>query len=107
MRALIAASGLECLRVPLSGAAPGWGGDLVIGAHTFEVKVRGRGFRQLYRWLGDRHFGLIITADRHQQLLVVRLIDFLRQCNFRDSVHEARPKSSGAVSGTAASSQST
>src|SRR5947209_2542669 len=102
MRALIAANGLECLRVPLSGAAPGWGGDLVIGTRTFEVKVRARGFRQLYRWLGDRHFGLIITAHRDQPLLVVRLSDFLRQCNFRDRAHDARPKTSGSVSGAVA-----
>ena len=101
MRAIIAASGLDCLRVPLSGAAPGWGGDLVIGTRTFEVKVRARGFRQLYRWLGNRHFGLIITADRLEPLLVVRLSDFLRDCSFRDGVQEARPKSSGSVSGPA------
>ena len=102
MRAIIAASGLACLRVPLSGAVPGWGGDLVIGTRTFEVKVRARGFRQLYRWLGDRHFGLIITADRKEPLLVVRLSDFLDQCSFRDRAQDARPKTPGSVSGTAA-----
>ena len=99
-RALIVASGLECRRVPLSGAAPGWGGDLVIGARTFEVKARAAGFRQLYRWLGDRHFGLIVTADRQEPLLVLRLGDFLRQCAFREPSQNQRPKSPDAVSDT-------
>ena len=100
MRALITASGLECRRVPLSGAAPGWAGDLVVGARTFEVKARGRGFRRLYRWLGDRHFGLIITADRNEPLLVLRLSDFLGECIFREPSQDTRPKSPGSVSGT-------
>ena len=99
VRAMVIANGLDCRRVPLSGAAPGWGGDLVIAARTFEVKARARGFRQLYRWLGERHFGVVIAADREEPLLVIRLGDFLRHCAFREPAQEGRPKSQDSVCG--------
>lgn len=98
VRALVAASGLDCRRVPLSGAAPGWDGDLVIGARTFEVKARAAGFRQLYRWLGERHFGLILSADREEPLLVLRLGDFLRECAFLEPPGNDRSKTPSTVS---------
>jgi len=94
------AAGLECRRVPLSGAAPGWGGDLVIGSRSFEVKARAQGFRQLYRWLGTKHFGVIVVADREDPLLVVRAADFFD--TLRKSTEDGRPKTPCPVSGAAA-----
>ena len=85
-----------CCLVPLSGFPSRLDGDLAIGSRTFEIKARARGCRHLYRWLGARHFGVIVTADREEPLLVLRLGDFLRQCAFRDGAEPARPKLSGA-----------
>ena len=98
VRAMAITNGVECRRVPLSGAAPGWGGDLIIGSRTFEVKARAAGFRRLYGWLGP-HFGLIVAADREEPLVVLRLGDFLRQCSFRDRVLGPRPKGPAGTSG--------
>jgi len=70
---------------------------LLIGSRTFEVKPRTRGLRQLYQWLGDRHFGVIVATGTEEPLLVVRLGDFLRNCAFRESAQERRPKSLDSV----------
>jgi len=105
IRAIALAAGLECRRVPLSGAAPGWGDDLVIGSRSFEVKARAQGFRRLYRWLGTRHFGVIVVADREEPLLVVRVADFFEHCVLLESPEEGRPKSSRAVSGPPAAAE--
>ena len=39
-----------------------------------EVKIRGGGFAQLYRWLGQ-NFALVIRRDRDVPLIVLRLED--------------------------------
>jgi Holliday junction resolvase len=64
-------------RVPLSGAARGrFGGDVsvpVLGVdRRVEVKCRGDGFRELYKWLDGADM-LIVRADRRELLLVIPL----------------------------------
>ena len=63
-------------RVPLSGAAGGsYTGD-VIAPHLGrgEVKIRARGFKQLYGWLDGNDF-LAIRADRKDWLVIMPLAD--------------------------------
>jgi hypothetical protein len=67
-------NGFACERIPLSGAAGGkYSGDLslpLLGIdRTVEVKVRARGFQQLYDWLDGRDL-LIVRADRREPLIV-------------------------------------
>jgi Holliday junction resolvase len=69
--------GLAAERVPLSGSAGGsYLGDLtvpVIGVdRVIEVKVRAKGFSQLYDWLIDRDI-LIVRADRSEPLVILPL----------------------------------
>ena len=64
-------------RVPLSGASLGrFGGDVsvpVLGIdRRVEVKCRGNGFRELYKWLDGADM-LILRADRRELLLVIPL----------------------------------
>jgi Holliday junction resolvase len=69
--------GFAAERVPLSGAAGGrFAGDVVMPLmgreFCLEVKARADGFRELYSWLDGRDV-LILKADRHEPLVVVRL----------------------------------
>jgi len=71
------ASGIAAVRVPLSGAVGGrFVGDIIlplIGRDLcLEVKARGDGFRELYRWLNQRD-ALIVKANRQEPLVVLRL----------------------------------
>ena len=71
------ARGFAAERVPLSGSAGGsYLEDLtvpVIGVdRVVEVKVRAKGFAQLYAWLADRDI-LIVRADRSEPLVVLPL----------------------------------
>jgi Holliday junction resolvase - archaeal type len=60
-------------RVPLSGAAEGFPGDVVLPCGwRVEVKARRDGFKQLYRWL-EKADALAIRADRRPWLLVLPL----------------------------------
>ena len=70
------AAGLDARRVPLSGGAEGYPGDLILDGRRYEVKRRARGFALLYRWLGD-NAGLILRADRKEPLVVVPLEAYL------------------------------
>ncbi len=73
------AAGLEAKRVPLSGSAIGYPGDLSVtfGARKRCVEVKARAdFRTLHSWLEGRD-ALILKADRRNPLLVVRLADVL------------------------------
>ena len=67
-------AGIDCERVPLSGAAGGrFGGDLVVAdCYRAEVKSRagGAGFRTLERWLAD-HALLFLKRDRQPPLVVM------------------------------------
>jgi hypothetical protein len=74
---LLQAAGFEAARVPLSGAAGGrYCGDVTVSLagtdRTVEVKARGRGFAQLYRWLANRDL-LVLRADRSEPLVVAPL----------------------------------
>jgi Holliday junction resolvase len=76
VRALQAA-GFAAERVPLSGSAGGsYLGDLTVPMlgvdHVAEVKVRARGFTQLYDWLEGRDL-LVVRADRREPLVVIPL----------------------------------
>src|SRR5262245_44209410 len=69
--------GFAAERVPLSGAARGrFGGDVsipVLGVdRRVEVKCRGNGFRELYKWLDNADM-LIVRADRRDLLVVIPL----------------------------------
>jgi Holliday junction resolvase len=69
--------GFAAERVPQSGSAGGsYLGDLtvpIIGVdRVVEVKVRAKGFGQLYDWLIDRDI-LIVRADRSEPLVVLPL----------------------------------
>lgn len=68
---------LAAERVPLSGAARGrFGGDVsvpLLGRDMrVEVKARGNGFRELYKWLDGADL-LVIRADRAEPLAIVPL----------------------------------
>ena len=72
---LLQESGFAAERVPLSGAARGrFRGDVsvpVLGIdRRVEVKCRGKGFRELYKWLDAADF-LIVRADRRELLVVI------------------------------------
>ena len=75
--------GLECFRVPSSGNAEGFEGDLILeGIFRVEVKARKNGFSKLYRWLEDREV-LVIKADRKPPLVVMS-IETLKKLLRRD-----------------------
>ena len=74
---IIQSHGVEAKRVPLSGAATGFKGDIQMGTWTIECKVRANGFKQIYDWLdGDSDF-LVIGRDRSPPLAVIDLRDLL------------------------------
>jgi Holliday junction resolvase len=73
------AAGLAVKRVPLSGSAAGYPGDLSVrlGGRDRCVEVKARAdFKTLYGWLEDRD-ALILKADRKAPLVVLRLSDVL------------------------------
>jgi hypothetical protein len=63
--------GFEAKRVPLSGAADGFKGDLIVHGLVGEAKLRATGFRTIYSWLGDNDF-LTIRNDKSERLYVIR-----------------------------------
>jgi Holliday junction resolvase len=72
---LLQEAGFAADRVPLSGAARGrFGGDVsmpLLGRDLrLEVKCRGDGFRELYKWLAGADV-LIVRADRSEPLVIV------------------------------------
>lgn len=76
-------TGLGISRAPISGSPPGCAADLMLGRHSFKVIARAQGCRQIYRWL-QGYFGLVVAVDRREPLVVIRLGDFLRGCQFRE-----------------------
>ena len=65
--------GVDCRRVPLSGAVSGYPGDISIdGIGVGEVKARqsGTGFVTLERWLGNNQV-LFLRRDRAKPLVVL------------------------------------
>lgn len=74
---IIQSHGIEAVRVPLSGAATGFKGDIKMGQWTIEAKLRAEGFKQIYDWIdGDCDF-LVIGRDRSPPLAVLDLRDLL------------------------------
>ena len=74
------ANGIDARRVPLSGSAVGFTGDVqavIAGEQVIiEAKSRKDGFKQLYQWLVDRDL-LVVKADRHEPLVVLPLDCFI------------------------------
>ncbi len=83
IRTRVTSADKDCRRMSLSGSSPGWAGDLMMAGRSFQVKARVRKFSHLYDCLEGR-FGLVLSADRSEPLLVMRLGDFLRSCRFRE-----------------------
>lgn len=82
--------GIAAERVPLSGAAGGsYKGDVsmpVLGRDvTLECKARAAGFTSIYKWLAS-NYGLVLRADRHQPLIVLRLRDFTELARLSDEL---------------------
>jgi Holliday junction resolvase len=79
---IIKSYGFPAKRVPLSGAAIGFKGDihaefpLGSGDTIIESKVRKDGFKQIYKWLTGNDM-LVIRADREKHLIVMPLEDYL------------------------------
>jgi hypothetical protein len=74
---LLKDAGLAALRVPLSGAQAGFGGDVLIDGERYEAKIRADGFREIYKWI-DGNAGLFLRADRQEPLIVVRVSDWIK-----------------------------
>lgn len=83
------AHGLEARRVPLSGAAEGFKGDVQVRAFnrdlTGEVKRRRAGFRTLQKWLGNHDF-LALRDDYGEWLMVVPLDKMLAMMGLSEEV---------------------
>jgi len=78
--ALLRGAGLEARRVPLSGSAPGYPGDLEVnipGLGVVLVEVKARRRVALEAWLDGRGL-LIIKPDRKPPLAVLPLQALLR-----------------------------
>jgi len=65
------AHGISAKRVPLSGAAEGFPGDVIVAdKYTAEVKWRKNGFKELYKWLEGKDLAFL-KADRKPFLVVM------------------------------------
>jgi hypothetical protein len=74
---LLKDAGLPCQRIPLSGACGGlFAGDILIDGRRYEAKIRGDGFREIYKWI-DGNAGLFLRADRQEALIVLRVKDWI------------------------------
>ncbi len=77
---LLREHGLDAKRVPLSGSAKGYPGDVVVTVagrdHVLECKSR-KDFKTLHAWLEHRD-ALVLKGDRREHLVVLRLADFLK-----------------------------
>lgn len=84
LRRLLQDKGINCNRVPLSGASaitPSC--DLLIGEDESkaEVKVRADGFKSIYKWLSDNDL-LFVKADRRPYLAVMTLDSFIEMYKY-------------------------
>ena len=79
--AILRELGLDARRVPLSGAAPHFKGDVQIytkaGKLLAEVKVRRNGFTSLYRWLDESAGEILIIKQDRRPFLTVMPLDVL------------------------------
>ncbi|MEM2566939.1 MAG: hypothetical protein QXH20_00485 [Candidatus Bathyarchaeia archaeon] len=73
----------ECHRVPCSGNARGFKGDLHLYIHNkeyrVEVKARKQGFKQIQEWLANASL-LIIKLDRQEPIVILRLSTLEELC---------------------------
>lgn len=73
--------GVEAYRIPLSGAAKGFKGDVLVpgvfGDCPIEVKYGDHIPRTLYTWLGE-NAALIVRRKRAPALIVMRLADWAK-----------------------------
>ena len=74
------AYGMNAKRVPLSGAANGFKGDVLFECQGIpkraECKSRKKGdFKTLRKWLGDNDV-LALKSDHEEPLIVLRLTDY-------------------------------
>jgi len=79
--AILRELGLDARRVPLSGSAPHFKGDVQIntkaGKLLAEVKVRRNGFTSLYRWLDESVADILIIKQDRKKFLAVLELDTL------------------------------
>lgn len=73
--------GLHAKRVPLSGAAEHFKGDVILRSsweqdYCIEAKWRGDGFRQIYGWMQGKD-ALVIKADHEEPLCILPYKNFL------------------------------
>ena len=71
--------GLTARKTPMSGAIPGWEGDVLVNINgrreRVECKRRKAGFGTLTRWLAGNWL-LAVRDDHNEALIVMRLDDF-------------------------------
>lgn len=83
-------NGFKALRVPLSGAAQGFKGDIVLeDKYQCECKARksGGGFVTIEKWLGDNHM-LFCIRDRAEALVVMPISVMMGMMKKEDVVNE-------------------
>ena len=73
---LLKEAGRDAKRVPLSGAADGFKGDIICDGLILECKKRASGFKQIRSWL-EGNDALIIGSDREEPLVVLRFRDWV------------------------------
>ena len=76
---LLQAHGVDAKRVPLSGSAAGYPGDVSVQLAGRELTLECKSladFKTLYGWLEHRD-ALVLKADREEPLAVFRLFDLL------------------------------
>ena len=84
IRQQIRAIGIECKRVPLSGAAQGFKGDLQLAGMTAECKRRKRSYSSLYQALeqGGGSDLLFVRDDQRDSLVVMPFDTFASLCRW-------------------------
>ena len=64
-------NGFHALRIPLSGAARGFKGDVKIEGLTAECKERAGGFKTIYKWLSQDDTDLLTIKQTGKERLYV------------------------------------
>lgn len=83
------AAGLQARRVPLSGSARDFPGDVQVqlpGLGDILIEVKARKTSPLYAWIDGRG-AVVVKADWREPLIVMRLSDFLKALE----PHDFRP----------------
>jgi Holliday junction resolvase len=74
-------AGIDAKRVPLSGAAEGFKGDILIEGHEWRVEVKSRkggaGFKVIQDWLGDNDV-LVLKRNGVDPLVVLPFEHFVK-----------------------------